>query len=299
MLLYKWSILLLLPCLFNQQPGYRLVNKITTGNSFTEGIILIKTSFPGLTIDKLINKIDFTAGNIGTQYNQLKDSLNFKPLEEDAMFMSELFATPVYSTLYFSKSRSLLRAYSLGSVIENYVDENDKSGHFSLRSHLGDDQITIKYPAVSIHKVWEKYRINDEEFNPVISNEVSTIAGYPCKKITYNFTGTLRQSLPTRVISAGIPWKITVWYTDALDPAINIHQPFYFNLNKAILKTVVEFDKDSKKKMIHEVFKIEAKELSDEDFKVSEHTPSFNYPKEEREALSTLILTVGAIMQRL
>lgn len=257
---------------------------------FTEGIIYSKASFPEHPIQPVLKRIDFNSDNIPVQYSRLKDSINLDPAGlEDPMFMSAIFLSPVYGKLSFDKDRFLIETQSLSYRLVNLV-AND-TGRLMIRPfNSTSENIEVVYDAASMNKVWEKYEIDETEFTIQKTAETDIIATYPCKKMIFNFKGTSRQVLPTRLIG-NIPWKVTVWYNEAFPPSINTQLPFYFNLTHGILKTQVEFDKAGKNKMIFEVTKVIPKDINDDDFKIAPFVLPLIYPA-QAEKITTGLMSI-------
>ena len=263
---------------------------------FTGGIIYSKVSFPAHPIQPVLKSIDFNSDNIPVQYSRLKDSVNLDPVGlEDPMFMSAIFLSPVSGKSTFDKDRFLIETQSLSYRLVNLV-END-TGKFMISPFNGNSEnIEVVYDATSIKKIWEKYEINETEFTIQKTGETDVVADYPCKKMIFNFNGTSRQTLPTRLIG-NIPWKVTVWYSEAFPPSINTQLPFYFNLPHGILKTQVEFDKAGKNKMVFEVTKVVPKDVNDDDFKITPFILPLNYPAQATKITTGLMSIMANALQ--
>jgi len=262
----------------------------------TEGIIYSKTSFPVHPIQPLLKRIDFDSGNIPAQYSRLKDSFNLDPAGlEDPMFMSAIFLSPVEGKLTFDKDRILIETQALSYRLVNLV-AND-TGKFMLRPfNTNSENIEVVYDAPSIKKIWEKYEIDETEFTIQKTSQTDIIATYPCKKMIFNFKGTSRQTLPTRLIG-NIPWKVTVWYNEAFPPSINTQLPFYFNFTHGILKTQVEFDKAGRNKMIFEVTEVVPKDVNDDDFKITPFVLPLKYPAQAEKITNDLMSIMANSLQ--
>jgi hypothetical protein len=259
---------------------------------FTEGIIYSKATFPLHPIQPVLRRIDFNGDNISSQYIRLKDSLKLDPAGfEDPMFMSVIFLSPVSMKSTFEKNNSLIESQSLSYQLVNRIVSD--SGQFMIRPfNNNSEKIEVVYQPASIKKIWEKYEINESEFTIQDIPGTDVIAGYVCKKMSFNFNGTSSQVLPSRLIG-NIPWKVTVWYSELFPPSINVQQPFYFNLPHGVLKTQAEFDKAGKNKIIYEVTRVVPKDVSNDYFKITPFVLPLKYPA-QTEKITTGLMSIMA-----
>ena len=158
---------------------------------------------------------------------------------------------------------------------------------------------TINFPLSELRKVWEKDDVGEYEGEYAVKNftETTVIAGYPCKKVTYLFSGTSQGPVAHSKIITTIPWKVTVWYSDELNPVINVQHPLFIKLNKAILKTEVDFDKEGKKRMVYEITKIEPRKIEEDELKLPELGEVVNHKPGGEEALMLIMKVMGAAGQ--
>lgn len=265
-----------------------------------EGIVYSKTSFPGHPYDALLKQIDFTKGSVGEQFDALKHPLNDEMAKAAAddpqagveqMYRMALVLMPVRTTTMLTAQKSLTQMTALGYEWQVLIDEKENSGRMLLQSHNGKEKGTINFPVSEINKLLEKEEVGEYEGEYIAKNSPETIkiAGYPTKKITYVFSGTSQGPVAHSKIVTTIPWKITIWYSDVLDPRISVQNPFYFKLKKAVLKTEVEFDKEGKKKMLYEVTGIESRKVDEKEFNVPELGEVVDHQPGSYEALSLIM----------
>lgn len=260
----------------------------TPEKGLLEGIVYSRTSFPGHPFDRLLKQIDFNKGSIDEQYKAIRDSIkNEEQVVSDPMYMLALALSPVVAKTYYAPQRSLSYVFAVGYELATLLDHSQGNGKMLLQTHDLQHRGTINFNKADLPKLWEKEEVDKYEGEYAVqkSAETSVIAGYRCNKMTYVFSGTSQGPVAHSKVVTTIPWKIVIWYTDDLDAGINIQNPFYFNLNKAILKVETDFDKAGKKKMVYEVTRIEQATLTDEDFKLPNIHPVVNYEPNSNEAI--------------
>jgi len=261
---------------------------------FREGIVHARTSFPDHPIERLLSQINFNEGNIDKQYKQIRDSIrDEEQVASDPMYMIALVLAPVFSKTYYSSERSLTYAFAVGYEMATLVDNKQGNGKMLLQTHDLQHRATINFNKNDLPKLWEKEEVGkyEGEYSVQKSSETKVIAGYHCKKMTYVFSGTSQGPVAHSKVVTTIPWKIVIWYTDDLDAGINIQNPFYFNLNKAILIVEAEFDKEGRKKMIYEVTRLEPSKLKDDDFKLPDIHPVITHHQNNNEA-SLMVMNI-------
>lgn len=79
-----------------------------------------------------------------------------------------------------------------------------------------------------------------------------------------------------------LPQKVTAWYSEDLHPSINLIHPLYFELQKAILKFEVEYDKNKKNKMLVEITKMESAKFTEENFETHDIVPVVDFDKKRK-----------------
>lgn len=265
--------------------------KQTAASAF-EGIVYSQTSFPGHPINSLLKQIDFNKGEIDRQYKSLRQRISDDPaVVNDPMYLMALVLMPVSAKTIFSPQKTFTQIQALGYEWQTIIDDKEGKARLFLQSHNMNERGTINFNPSELGKIWEKEEIGEYEgeYNEKTSAETAIIAGYPTKKITYVFSGTSQGPAASSKMVSTIPWKITLWYSDVLDPRINIQNPFYYKLNKAVLKTEVEFDKEGKKKMLYEVIKIEPKKVKEEEFRIPELGEVVNHQPGSMEALMLIM----------
>ena len=234
------------------------------------------------------------------QYRSIRDSLRLREaLKSDEMYLMAIALMPVNSTTYISPKKTLTHIKSLGYEWQALLDRESGNGRIFVQSHDLTEVSTINFRLPEVRNVWEKEDIGEYEGEYRIkkSDETARIAGVPCKKITYLFSGTSQGPVHHSKVVTTIPWKVVVWYSDVVDSIINVQHPFYIKLDKAILKTEVEFDKEGKKKMVYEVTKLVRKKISDEEMKIGQGGVVINHEPGRPEAIAQLIMVMGVAGQ--
>jgi hypothetical protein len=289
-------IRLLIPALLLLISSHISENKIQQP-PFTDGVIYSRTLFPDHPINKVLQRMDFTAGQTDNQFRSLCDSLGIVPRNlDDPMYMGFIFLLPVYSETYFEKEQAYSRQFSLGYLMEATLKKSVDSGTLYIGRHAGPENIKLDFKLPSMDKVWEKYQIDSDEYAVAGSKETKKIAGYTCTKTTYSFNGTSRQPPMYTKLVAKIPWSITTWSTNDLDPEVNVQLPFKIKNSKAILRMDVEFEKDHSKKMIWEVTRIQPKQLKPEDLNQNDNSTYIHYEDDPQKAVMDIMTVIGATL---
>src|SRR5687768_7797886 len=228
------------------------------------GIIYSRSYFPDHPINTILKRMDFKSRDINVQYQHLRDSLrmNFRS-EGDPMYTAAIFLMPVYTELHYTKSFSKVRQQTLGYYLEANLNRQLNAGNLYLAPQASniDDSIVVDFGLDNLNKLWEKQEIDEEEYTIRKERGTERIAGFNCSKMSYHFTGTSRKPvLHTKLISP-TPWKITIWYTGELPSDVNVQLPYRFNVDSAVMKMEVAFEKSGSKKMIWEVTHVQPKEF--------------------------------------
>lgn len=260
--------------------------------SFSEGIIYSRTSFPGHSINDSIKQLDFESGDFVEQYKVIdalkkhQKSIAGQNEQEikDAFFVSGMMVIPAYSKMYFTSSKSLIKTDALGYHQETLINTANNSGKVVLADRDKTNQGTIKFATQDIKEVLQKYQINAEQYTIQKTAETALIAGYLCKKIVYTFGGTSRGAGVSNYIINLEPKKVTAWYTNDLPPFINLMHTLDFELQKAVLKFEVEYDKNKKNKMLVEITKLEAQKIEEEKLEIADRAPVVVYKKDNFES---------------
>ena len=259
---------------------------------FTEGIVYSRASFPGHPVNDSLKKLDFESGDFLEQYAVIQDlkkhqktikSTNEQEIK-DAFFISGMMLLPAYSKLYLSPSKVLVKTYALGYQQEMLANTSENTGLLVLTDRDKNNQGTVKFNTSDIKEVWQKYQVDAAQYSVQKPTETAVIAGYPCKKIIYTFGGTSRGPGVSNYIINMLPLRVTAWYTDDLPPSINLMHTLDFELQKAVLKYEVEYDKHQKNKMLVEVTKLEPQKIEDEKFDLAEKAPVVQHKKNSYES---------------
>lgn len=254
---------------------------------FTEGIVYSKASFPGHPVNEAFKKVDFESGDFTDLNNVIEELKKYQKsiqgMQEqdikDTYFASAITFLPVYSKMYFTPSKALIESYALGFRQQTLISNTEHSGKMVLNDREKENSVTITFKTDDLKEVWQKYQVNAEQYSIQKTNETTMIAGYPCKKMIYTFGGTSRGLPVTNYVINTEPKKVTIWYSDDLPPAINSMHNLYFELDKAVLKYEVEFDKNQKNKMLVEVTGLTPQKLEDEKFELKDVLPVIEHTK--------------------
>ncbi|HWJ90841.1 MAG TPA: hypothetical protein VNR87_07000 [Flavisolibacter sp.] len=257
--------------------------------NFSEGIIYTRASFPGHALYNTLKAIEFN-GDLTKQLEAIDDLKKYQrslaqeneQQIKDAFFVSGLMVLPQYSKMYFTPAASLVQIQALGYQQETMIAGT--AGRMTLADRDRTNQVTINFPAGNLLDVWQKYQIDAAQYAIQKTNETSTVAGYKCKKIIYTFNGNYAGKPVGNYIINLQPLKVTVWYTDDLPPSVNLIHPLYFELDKAVLKFEVEYDKNSKNKMLVEVMGVIPHTVDEDDLKLKEQQPVIEYKKDGFES---------------
>ena len=266
---------------------------------FSEGIIYSKTTFPGHALNETFKKLDLENPEFLDQSNLIdalkkyQQSINGMQEQDikDGFFISGMMLLPVYSKMYYTSAKSVIETYALGYRQQTLIDNTGKTGKLVLLARDKSNQGTIAFKTNEIKEVWQKYQVNAEQYSIQKTAETAVIAGYPCKKIVYTFGGTTRGLPVSNYVINMEPHKVTVWYSDDLPATINLIHPHYFDLDKAVLKYEVEFDKNHKNKMLVEITKLEQQKIEEEKFDVKELVPVIEHKQGSYEG-GTIIMQV-------
>ncbi len=259
---------------------------------FTEGVVYSRTSFPGHPLNDSIKTLDFESSDFEEQYKVIdalkKHQKSIKAENEqdvkDAFFISGMMILPAYSKMYYTPSKKLILTNALGYQQETFINSTNKTGKIFFADRDKTSQGTIHFNSENFNEVWQKYLINAAQYTIQKTTEIATIAGYPCKKIIYTFGGTSRGPGVSNYVINLLPLKVTAWYTDDLPPAINLMHTLNFELEKAVLKFEVEYDKNHKNRMLVEVIKLEPQKIDEEKFDLADKAPVVVYKKDNFES---------------
>ncbi len=257
-----------------------------------QGFLYSRTSFPGHPLNDSLKKIDYVGGDNQYQENVIQELKQYqrsiKGVNEqeikDAYFISGIMVMPAYSRMYFNPEKELIKTDALGYHQELLINHADDSAVLVLADRDKANQGTVNFNTRDISEVWQKYRIDAEQYTSQKTNDITHVAGYNCRKIIYTFGGTSRGSGVSNYIINLQPQKVTVWYNEDLPASINrIHQ-LDFELNKAVLRFEVEYDKVGKNKMLVEVLKIEPQKIDEKEFDLTQKAPVVQHVKNGNES---------------
>lgn len=264
---------------------------------FTEGLLYSRTSFPGHPLNDSLKKLDYESGDFLDQDHVIQalkthqQSIKGENEQEikDAFFVSGIMILPAYSKMYYTPSKALIKTDALGYYQELLINHADKSGKLVLADRDKNNVGTVNFHPQEINEVWQKYQIDAAQYSSQKTTETAVIAGYHCKKIIYTFGGTSSGAGVSNYIINLQPQKVTAWYSDDLPASINHIHNHYFELEKAVLKYEVEYDKNKKNKMLVEIIKIEPQKIEEEKFDIAEKVPVVQHTKNGFESGSMIM----------
>jgi hypothetical protein len=259
---------------------------------FTEGIVYSRTSFPGHPLNDSLKKLDYESGDFLEQYGVIQDlkkhQKSIKEQDEqgikDAFFVSGIMVMPAYSKMYFTPTKTLIKTDALGYHQEVLINSENHTGKLVLADRDKTNQGTINFHTDDMQEVWQKYKVDAAQYSIQKTAETAVIAGYLCKKIIYTFGGTSRGTGVSNYIINMLPLKVTAWYSDDLPPSINLMHTLDFELQKAVLKFEVEYDKNKKNKMLVEVTKLAPQKIEEDKFDLAERAPVVEHKKKGYES---------------
>ena len=273
---------------------------------FDEGILYTKVSFPGNILNDLLAEIDFSRSDIQEQMKKLQSKTNsieyaekvqknlsvLSDEEKNAMgkMMMGIMLSPMYAKIYVSDKAVLAKASAINYTMESYMDNLTGKGRMNVMSNNSAESAAIEFSAGSIKEVWEKEEIGPSNYIIKDLPGTTTIAGYACIQTVYTYKHTNK---PITAFSKA-PQKLTVWHSNDIGKEINFFHPFYFDIQKGILKIEVQYDKAGKVKMIYEVTSTAAKKLSDADFKLTSINPVLNWDTNQAEASMKILQAMMA-----
>jgi hypothetical protein len=273
---------------------------------FDEGILYTKVSFPGNVLNDFLSEIDFSRSDIQDQMKKLQQKTNSMEYAEkvrekmDALSAEEKTAmgkmmmgimfSPLYARIYVSNKEVLAKATALNYTMESYMDNQNGMGRMNVLSNNSSETAAIEFSAKSMKEVWEKEEIGPSRYSIKDLQGKTTIAGYDCNQTVYTYK--LADKSQTALSKA--PHKLIVWHSDQIGKEINFFHPFYFEINKGILKIEVQYDQAGKVKIIYEVTGTEVKKLSAADFRLTAVEPVLNWDINQAEASMKILQAMMA-----
>jgi hypothetical protein len=287
MLLKKTWIFLIL-CGFGN--GIIAQNVTGASSNISQAIIYSRATFPGHPLYASLKALDFQNGDFNKQSHTIKELKEYqqslKQEDEqgikDAFFISGIMVLPQYSKMYLTPNGSLVQTDALGYQQETFI--SNSAGRMNVTDRDKTNQVTVDFAPADMLEVWQKYQVGTTQYSVQKTNETSTVEGLKCKKLIYTFNGTSGGTPVTNYIINLQPQKVTVWYTDDLPAAINLIHPLFFELNKAIMKFEVDYDKNGKNKMLVEITGVEPAKVSEEDLQIRKMEPTLAYQKNDQQS---------------
>lgn len=268
----------------------------TSTEKFREGILYTKVSFPGNILNDMLSEIDFSKSDIQIQMKKLQQKTNSKEYaesiqkkmnllseeEKTAMgkMMMGIMLSPLYAKIYLSEKEVLAKATALNYFMESYMDNQTGKGRMNVLSGNSAENAAIEFSASRMKDVWEKEEVGPEKYFMKDIAGTKNIAGYTCNQTVY----TYKQTDKSNTFLSKAPYKLIVWHSKEIGKEINFFHPFYFEIDKGILKIEVHYDQAGKVKMIYEVTGTESKKLSAADFQLTAVNPVINWDANQAEA---------------
>jgi len=257
-----------------------------------EGFLYSRASFPGHPLNDSLKNIDYEKGDYLEQDHIIqalkKYQRSIKGEKEqdikDAFFISGIMVLPAYSKMYFTPSKTLIKTDALGYHQELLINHAMDSAILVVSDRDKANQGAVSFRPKEISEVWQKYRVDSAQYRSEKTTEIVVIAGYRCRKIIYTFDGTSRGTGVSNYIINLQPQRVTAWYSDELPAIINRIHPLDFELDKAILKFEVEYDKSKKNKMLVEVIKIDPQKIDEKEFDLPQKAPIVQHTKNGYES---------------
>ncbi len=273
---------------------------------FHEGILYTKVSFPGNILNDLLAEIDFSRSDIRDQMKKLQSKTNsvaysesvqktmskLSEEEKNAMgkMMMGIMLSPMYAKIYVSDKAVLAKASAINYTMESYMDNQAGKGRMNVLSNNSEENAAIEFSAGRMKEVWEKEEVGPSKYTLKELPGTTTIAGYACNQTVY----TYKLSDKSETALSKAPHKLIVWHSNEIGKEINFFHPFYFEIDKGILKIEVQYDQAGKVKMIYEVTGTEVKKLSAADFRLTDVKPVLNWDTNQAEASMKILQAMMA-----
>lgn len=276
-------------------------------SSFMEGTVYTKTTFPNHPLNEAIKDLQFETGDYTEQHGVIQalkkhqQSIGSKNEQEikDAFFVSGMMVLPAYTKTYFTTEKTLVHTEALGYNLRVLINNNEERAKMVIHDRDKNNIGTIHFQLQDMAYAWQKYQVNAEQYVVQHTSETAVIAGYRCEKVVYTFKGTTRGIPVTNYVINLQPEKVTLWVTDQLPPSFNVQHPLSFELDKAVLKLEVAYDKKGGNLMLVETTKIESGKIADELMEVNDVAPVVNYKKNTMEAemmvMQVMLAAIGLL----
>lgn len=291
---------------FQDSKSIQFANQDYAAKKFDEGILYTKVSFPGNVLNDFLSEIDFSRSDIQDQMKKLQQKTTSREYAEkvqkkmDALSAEEktamgkmmmgIMLSPLYARIYVSKEEVLAKATALNYTMESYMDNQNGKGRMNVLSNNSSENAAIEFSATSMKEVWEKEEVGPSKYTLKELPGTTTIAGYACNQTVYTYK--LADKSQTALSKA--PHKLIVWHSKEIGKEINFFHPFYFEIDKGILKIEVQYDHAGKVKMIYEVTGTEVKKLSAADFRLTAVEPVLNWDINQAEASMKILQAMMA-----
>ena len=286
---YCWGLMFLLICV--TIVSAQQTKTIQKPDRFTEGIIYSRATFPGHLVNDSLKRLDAGGDDADRHHvvqllKKYQQSIKGENEQEikDQFFISGMLLMPIYSQMYYSPLKVFVKTDALGYQQQLLLNKENHTGKLVVADLDKINRVTVNFNLQDLNEVWQKYLIDAAQYRSQQTNETALIAGYPCKKMIYTFGGTSRGSGVSNYIINMQPQKLIVWYSDDLPPSINLVHPHDFELQKAVLKYEVEYDKVKKNNMLVEIIKLERQKIEEEVFELKDKAPVVAHVKSGSES---------------
>lgn len=268
---------------------------------FDEGVLVTRVSFPGSVFNEYFSKLVAGESNGNSsgqnQEDQMAQAKHFQSLfdklsEEDkartGTMMMGAMMTPYYAKIYFSREKALAKAVAMNYRMESFMNMEEKKGLMAAFSKNDGKNFAISFTADQIKKVWQKEEVTPENYTIVQSLTKEPVIGFQCIKTIYTYK---KGKKAANILSSDPPYKIVVWSSPQFDTSLNFFHPLYLDIPHGILKIEVQYDAQSKIKMLYEVVSVTAKHLAESDFIMSPTESVVDWDKDPMAA-STGMLSI-------
>ncbi|MEO5910166.1 MAG: hypothetical protein ABIP95_04715 [Pelobium sp.] len=271
----------------NGNPSEIQDEKNTVKTNFEEGVIDVKISTPGSKMGELIQKVDPSKGDISGQMKKLaadlpaKDKAEMEAQSKKAgLFNLAIMMLPVHSTIYIKGDEATAKFEAITYHGENTLNNAKKEGMIFMKSQNSDKALTIKYDGDSF-KDMAGTQLDANNYDIVQTDEISNVAGYPCKKAVY----TLKNAATAKKSELGLPtgnvYKIEVFTSSQMPKAVNFLHPVYIKEDAGIMKLIIQYDKESDLKILYEFNKLESRAVTAAEMSIQKTKKISDYGKEK------------------
>lgn len=221
---------------------------------FIEGTLVYKMSLSDSLIGQLIEHISqdpLYSKELAKKYieeQSVADRDRIKQfLTDNPLFLKE------YSTLPFIKNNVYVAGYEVVYKGEGatYILENkwndilDEGFVYASSTIVPNTELNFSYQKEFLEREQLHKHITLENYNRVVTGEISNVAGYEVEKVIY----TINEKSENK----NLPVSVTLYTSKLFNPVINKVLPYYLNEEGGILKLEIEMaDVPHNVKMVYE-----------------------------------------------